>query len=168
MTMLESLYFYNFFIYLMFISLLFINVVIFLYKGFALHTIAKKLNSKSAYLAWIPFLRFFLYPILAKKKWGWALIPVLLIILPILFMPFKIIPFINIFLIILIIIGIILFFIFRTYWIWKIFQRRNYNGALSLLTLINIGFLIVIGFVAWKDNNLKTEIFKNKKKNLKK
>ncbi len=161
--MINDLNLYNFVIYLILVSVLFIKLILFIYKSFALYTIAKKLNSKNAYLAWIPVIRFFIYPILAKKKWGWALIPILLITLPLFFLSFKTIPFINIFLIVLILMGIILFFTFRTYWMWQIFKRRNYNGALSLLTLVEIGFLIVIGFVAWKDNDLKKKQFKIKK-----
>jgi len=128
-----------------------ILLAVFLYKAFALFTIAKKLKSKYSFLAWIPVAQFFLYPILAEERWEWGFIALIPILVPILFFPFTIIPFINMFLTILILIGTLILVSFRTYWIWKIFERRNYNGALSLLTLVSILNLFVIGLVAWVD-----------------
>lgn len=163
---LGSLLFFTFFISMILI------IVLFLYKAFAFYTIAKKLGSKYGFLAFIPIGQLFLYPILAKERWGWALIPLLLITLPLFFMPFSIIPFINLFLIFLIIIGTVVLLGFRTFWYWKIFQKRNYNGALSILTLVSLIDLIVIGFVAWNDVDKKTkqkiEKVKINKKSLKK
>ncbi len=135
----------------MFFTALMIILIVFLYKAFALYTIAKKLNSKYAFLAWIPVAQFFIYPILAKERWEWGFIALLPIVLPLLFLPFAIIPFVNYFLIILITVGVLTLILFRTYWIWKIFERRHYHGALSLITLINLGCLIILGIVAWKD-----------------
>ncbi len=145
-----------FVLYTVFIALL-IALIVFLYKAYALFTIAKKLGSKHAYLAWIPIAQFFLYPLLADEKWEWGLIAMLPIALPFLFLPFAIIPFVNLFLLLLIIIGVVTLYAFRTYWIWKIFEKRNYHGALSLLTLINVACLIILGIVAWRDNKVVKE-----------
>lgn len=147
---------------------LFLIIIVFLYKAFALYTIAKKLGSKHAYLAWIPIAQFFLYPILADEKWEWGLIALLPIVTPLLFIPFAIIPFVNFFLVLLIAIGVLTLIAFRTYWIWKIFEKRNYHGALSLLTLISIANLIILGIVAWKDNNKKSNLLKKDNKVIKK
>jgi len=142
-------------VFMLFTALIFI-LIVFLYKAFALYTIAKKLNSKYAFIAWIPIAQFFIYPILAEEKWEWGFIALLPIVLPLLFFPFAIIPFVNYFLIVLMTIGVLTLILFRTYWIWKIFERRNYHGALSLITLINLGCLIILGIVAWKDRKSST------------
>jgi hypothetical protein len=134
-----------------FYSAIIILFAVFLYRAFALYTIAKKLKSKYSFLAWIPVAQFFLYPILADEKWEWGFIALIPILVPLLFIPFTLIPFINMFLIILISIGTLILVSFRTYWIWKIFEKRNYHGALSLLTLINFVNLFVLGIVAWID-----------------
>jgi len=143
-------------LFTLFIALL-IMLIVFLYKAFALYTIAKKLNCKYAWIAWIPIAQFFLYPILAEEDWGWGFIALIPIAIPLLFLPFTIVPFINIFLVILIAIGGLIFIIFKTYWLWKIFEKRKYHGALSLLTLIDIVDLVVLGIVAWKDKTGKVK-----------
>ncbi len=142
-------------------------LIIYLYKAFALYTIAKKLNSKYAFLAWIPIIQFFVYPILAEERWEWGLIALLPIILPFFFLPFAVVQFVNLFLVFLIVIGALTLIIFRTYWLWKIFEKRNYNGALSLLTIISLLNLIILGVVAWRDkksSKVKTPKSMTKKK----
>jgi hypothetical protein len=141
----------------MFYFAIIILLAVFLYKAFALYTIAKKLNSKYAFLAWIPIGQYFLYPIIAEERWEWGFIALLPIVTPLLFLPFTLIPFINMFLSLLILIGTLILVSFRTYWIWKIFEKRNYHGALSLLTLVSLANLIVLGVVAWVDKPSKKE-----------
>ncbi|NCP72176.1 hypothetical protein GW835_02165 [archaeon] len=147
----------------MFYFAIIILLAVFLYKAFALYTIAKKLNSKYAFLAWIPIGQYFLYPILAEERWEWGFIALLPIVAPLLFLPFTLIPFINMFLSLLILIGTLILVSFRTYWIWKIFEKRNYHGALSLLTLVSLANLIVLGIVAWVDKPSKKEKVSAKK-----
>lgn len=93
----------------------------------------KKLGYKKAWLAWIPIANLFLIPILAKKHWCWGWF----ILLPPVYIILAII------------------------WIWKIYERRNYPGWLSLLLIAwfipafnglgIIANLILFGFVAWSD-----------------
>jgi len=117
---------------MMFFILIF-GVALYIYYGFAFSTIAKKLKYKQDWLAWIPIANLFLLPILAKKQWQWGFL---------LFVPIA-----NI--------------VFAIIWLWAIYERRKYPGWLSLIPiamiipmigwLAGIAQLIVIGFVAWKD-----------------
>ncbi len=104
-----------------------ISIALYIYNALVFQTIAKKLNYKKPWLAWIPIFNMFLYPILAKKHWALGFL--------------FIIPFVN----------IIIYFIF----LWTIFKRRGYSGALSLIQVIpiigSLGHLVVLGVVAWKD-----------------
>jgi hypothetical protein len=114
-----------------------IAIVIYVYSAFAWMTIAKKLNYKNSWLAWIPFANFAM--ILQLGGFAWGLI--FLMLIPILGW------------IALAVLGIIA--------TWRIFEKRKYPGALSLITLgsmipwigiiAGIGNLIVLGLVAWSD-----------------
>jgi|SRR3989344_7787297 len=118
----------------MMMSLVFLFCVgLYVYYGLAFSTIAKKLKYKQPWLAWIPIANFFLLPILAKKEWQWGFI--------------LLVPFVNM--------------VFAIIWLWAIYERRKYPGWLSLIPiaiiipmigwLAGIAQLIIIGFVAWKD-----------------
>jgi hypothetical protein len=108
-------------------------LALYVYWALAFMTIARKLKYDKPWLAWIPIANFFLLPILAKKKWTWGFM---------FFVP-------------------IAGFVFMIIWTWKIYERRNYPGALSLIylgTLIpivnwfaGIANLVVLGLVAWYD-----------------
>ena len=110
-----------------------IGVAVWVYFGFILQTISKKLKYKKDWLAWIPVARWALIPILAKKHWTWVFM--------------FLVPIAN--------------FVFFIIWMWKIYERRKYSGALSLVFighaipfigwLAGIANLIILGFVAWKD-----------------
>jgi len=110
-----------------------IVIAVWVYMGFVLQTLSKKLRYKKDWLAWIPVARWALIPILTKKHWA------------------------NVFWFILPIVNVILLII----WTWKIYERRKYPGALSLIFighaipfigwLAGIANLIVLGIVAWKD-----------------
>ena len=110
---------------------LILMVALYVYVALALSTIAKKLKYNQPWLAWIPVANLFLLPILAKKHWAWGFI--------------FLVPIINI--------------VFAIIWTWKIYERRGYPGALSLIIIATcipvLGFLaiiaslIVLGIVAW-------------------
>jgi len=115
------------------ITALLIFLGLYVYTAFAWMTIGKKLGYKKSWLAWIPIANLFLLPILAKKHWAWGW--------------FFLLP--------------PVYFVFAIIWLWKIYERRNYSGWLSLLLILwilpmsGLGLiinLIVFGFVAWKDN----------------
>jgi hypothetical protein len=108
-------------------------VICYIYMGFVLSTIAKKLGYEKPWLAWIPIAQFALYPILAKKNWPWVFI--------------LLVPIVNI--------------VFLIMWTWNIFEQRKYPGWLSLLPLgscipfisglFGLATMVVWGLVAWKD-----------------
>jgi len=104
-----------------------IGIAIYVYNGFVLMTIAKKLKNPRPWLAWIPVANFFLLPQLAGQAWQYGF--------------FIFLPLVNI--------------VFLIYWFWHILEKRKYAGALSLLILIPylgvIAWLITIGIVAWHD-----------------
>ncbi len=157
-----------FIFFIVIIVAIIIFILVFLYKAFAWFTIAKKLNYKQAWLAWIPIANFFLLPILASKNWAWGLIS----FIPIILLPLTIIPLVGSFFLTLsglFILGM------RIYWTWLIFEKRNYQGWFSLFQAIpligDLTHLIILGVVAWKDkvvkkpiNNISTKKSKNSKK----
>ncbi|MFA5259487.1 MAG: hypothetical protein WC979_08665 [Candidatus Pacearchaeota archaeon] len=105
---------------------------LYIYTAFAWMTIGKKLGCKKSWLAFIPIANLFLLPMIAKKHWAWG-------------WWFLLPP---------------VYFILAIIWVWQIYERRNYPGALSLLLILwilpiwGIGLLVnlvIFGFVAWKD-----------------
>lgn len=108
-------------------------IALYVYMALAWSTIARKLKYENDWLAWIPLACFALMPILAEKDWPWVFI--------------LLIPVVNI--------------VFMIMWMWRIYERRNMHGALSLITIGNyipfiswiagIANLVLIGVAAWKD-----------------
>lgn len=123
------------------IALAFI-LVYWIYTGFAWQTIARKLKYKKDWLAWIPFARTAMILELGSFNWAWAF----LWLLPILgWIPLGVLSIIS---------------------EWRIFELRNYPGWFSLVSLLSIagqelggiatiGHLVILGFVAWKDQKKK-------------
>jgi len=114
------------------ITVLLVLFSLYLYTAIAWMTIGKKLGYKNSWLAFIPIANLFLLPILAKKHWAWG-------------WWFLLPP---------------VYFVLAVIWIWQIYERRNYPGALSLLLILwilpiwGLGLLvnlIIFGFVAWKN-----------------
>ena len=115
------------------IVFLVVMLALYIYYALVWQTIARKLGYSKPWVAWIPIVNIILFPILAKKHWAWVFI--------------LLVPFANI--------------VFMFIWMWKIFERRNYPGWLSLLPLLSIipilnilvgiGYLVLMGLVAWKD-----------------
>ena len=122
------------------IGILFMVLVLaalYVYHSLAWMKIAKKMKYKKSWLAWIPVADLAMRLKLGKFHWAW----VFLILIPILgWIPLGVLVVIS---------------------TWRIFEKRNYPGWLSLLPLLGgvkglgmvvwIGFLIMLGFVAWKD-----------------
>jgi hypothetical protein len=110
-----------------------VGLALYVYLALALMTIAKKLGYDKPWLAWIPIANLFLLAILAKKEWYFG------------FLAF--IPLVGV--------GFVIWFL------WVIYERRNYPGWLSLIPLGSmipvVGFLaaianlVVLGLVAWSD-----------------
>ena len=112
-------------------------LAIYIYSAFAWMAIGNKLKYKNSWLAWIPIANFAMILQLGDFPWGL----IFLVLIPILGW------------IALAVLGIIA--------TWRIFEKRKYPGALSLISLAAaipwVGFiagiasLIVLGFVAWTD-----------------
>lgn len=103
----------------------------YIYHALAWSTIARKLKHKRPWLAWIPFASSAMRLQLGRFHWAW----VFLYLVPIL--------------------GWIAIFVLLTISHWSIFRKRRYPGWFSLAWIIpkvgTILYLIIIGFVAWKD-----------------
>jgi len=109
----------------------------YIYTSFVWVSIAKKLKYKNSWLAWIPFARWAM--ILQLGDFHWAL--VFLALIPIL--------------------GWIALWVLLIIATWRVFEKRKYPGFLALIPILgflpaigwiaNPAFLILIGFVAWKD-----------------
>jgi hypothetical protein len=103
----------------------------YIYFALAWSTIAKKLKYKRPWLAWIPFANLAMILQLGGFGWGW----IFLFLIPIL--------------------GWIVLVVLMIIATWRIFEKRNYPGWFSLSMIIpKIGailYVIIIGFVAWKD-----------------
>lgn len=112
-------------------------ILLYVYVAFAWYTIAKKLNHKSPWLAWIPFANVALTLQLGGFHWAW----VFLLLVPIL--------------------GWIAIWVMLIIATWRVYEKRKYPGWLSLLPLAgaiptvgglaSIANLIILGFVAWRD-----------------
>ena len=122
----------------MIISMIVITLILliacYIYRSIAWMKIAKNSKYKYPWLAWIPFANGAMR--LQLGGFHWALI--FLWLIPIL--------------------GWIALWVLLIISHWRIFERFGYYGALSLIQLADIvfkgvgtlGYLIVIGFVAWK------------------
>lgn len=115
----------------------FVAIAGYVYGALVWMTIAKKLGYDKPWLAWIPIANLFLLPILAKKHWAMGFL---------LFLP---------------IVNIVLLVI----WIWRIYEKRNYPGWLSLVPLLGlipilsivaqIANIVIWALVAWVDRPAK-------------
>lgn len=127
-------------------TILLFALVVFLiywvYTSLAWSTIGKKLKYKNNFLALIPFARTAMIFELGNFNWAWA------------------------FLWLLPIIGWIAIWVLGIIASWRIFELRNYPGWFALIIalsmvgkelggLASIGYLIILGFVAWKDQKKK-------------
>jgi len=114
-----------------------IGIAVYIFTSMAFMTIAKKLKHPYPWMAWIPFANFALILQLGNFHWAW----IFLLFIPILGW------------IALMIMGIIA--------TWRIYEKRNYPGVLSLISLLGgipiVGWLasiasfVILGLVAWVD-----------------
>jgi len=114
-----------------------IALAFYLFFSFAWMTIAKKLEHPYPWLAWIPFANFALILQLGNFHWAW------------------------IFLIFLPVIGWIALIVMSIISTWRIYEKRDYPGYLSLMSLLSgipavgwlasIAHLVILGLVAWVD-----------------
>lgn len=108
-----------------------VAIALYVYHALAWQTIAKKQKHKYPWLAWIPFANLALIFELGGFHWAW----IFLAIIPVL--------------------GWIAVFVLMIIACWRIFEKRKYPGWFGLAPIIpkigGILYLIVIGFVAWKD-----------------
>ena len=121
----------------MFLIFLVIAVIFYVYYALAWHTIAKKLKHKKPWLAWIPIANCAMILQLGKFNWKW------------------------IFLVLLPIFGWIALGVMIIISMWRIYEKRNYPGWLSLTMVIStipvisyfaiVADAVIIGLVAWKD-----------------
>ena len=117
-------------------------LVYWIYTGFAWSVIGKKLKYKNNWLGWIPFARTAMVLELGNFNWAFAflwLIPIL---------------------------GWIALGVLSVIANWRIFEKRNYPGWFALIMVLSIvgksigglasvGYLVILGFVAWKDQKIK-------------
>lgn len=110
-----------------------VSIALYVYWALVWMTIARKLNYKNPWLAWIPVAQIFLIPILAKKHWTWGFM--------------FLVPIANV--------------VFLFIWTWNIFEQRKYPGWLALVPLLgfiplvgllaSLAYLVILGLVAWSD-----------------
>ena len=114
-----------------------VAVAVYVYSALAWITIAKKLQHKRPWLAWIPFANIALMLQLGGFGWGW----VFLILVPIL--------------------GWIALAVLLIIATWRVYEKRKYPGWLALIPILQVvpilnwiawvANLVVIGLVAWAD-----------------
>lgn len=104
-------------------------ILVYVYTSFALMTLAKRLKTENAWLAWIPLANVYLITQIAKKEWWWTLIMIFA----------GVVPFIG-----------WLFSVGATiYMYYLIAERRKYPGWSAILMIIPFVNLIYLGFLAW-------------------
>ncbi|MFT4308057.1 MAG: hypothetical protein ACMXYM_01670 [Candidatus Woesearchaeota archaeon] len=118
-----------------------IGLALYVYYSLAYMTIARKLNTEPAWLAWIPIANFYLI-------WKMSRTPVWTIIVAAVSMLLVWVPFLNF--VLMLAVGAI-----SLYWLWRIAEQRRYPGWIVLLVLIPVvgGFvsLALPGVLAWVD-----------------
>jgi len=108
---------------------IFLFLGLYVYFSFAWYTIGKQLKYKNNWLAWVPIARISMILQLGGFHWAW----VFLILIPVLgWIPLVVLMIIS---------------------KWRIFEKRKYQGWLSLFQIIpkvgGLAYMIILGFVAW-------------------
>ncbi|MCA9485308.1 MAG: hypothetical protein KC506_00515 [Nanoarchaeota archaeon] len=127
-------------------------IALYVYTSYTWMIIARKLKYKREWLAWIPVASWAMMLQLGGFHWAW----IFLVLIPIL--------------------GWITLLVLLIIATWRIFEKRSYPGWLSLSMIIpkigGILYLIIIGFVAYRDNrserSMTTRKSPTKKKTAKK
>jgi len=109
-----------------------ISIGIYVYFALALSKIAKKTGYAKTWLAWVPLVNLFLFPILTGREWTWGLL--------------FFVPVVNV--------------VFLTICLWKMLEKEGYDGKWSLILLgglaaktspvMFISFMVILGVLAWK------------------
>ena len=129
----------NMYLLIILIALIF---AFYIYTSFAFRKLARRTNTKPAWLAWLPIVG---KPILSSRiaQMHWW---------PILFLVVFFIPLVNIF-------TNLAFGVFYYIWLWKTFKRVNRPGWWPLLSLIpfigGIIFLVLLGIATWGKEKIK-------------
>jgi hypothetical protein len=133
----------------------------YIYFAMAWSSIARKLKYPRPWLAWIPFANISMLLQLGSFSWAW----VFLVLLPIgiMILTFALS---SLWLSLLLFLSYLPLMILVFISMWRVFERRGFAGALSLVfigTLIPflswlfwIAFSIIIGFVAWSETGEKS------------
>jgi len=100
-----------------------VSIAVYVFVAFCLFTIAKKTNTDSAWLAFIPIANIVLACQIAGKPWWWVFL--------------FFIPIVNV------VLGIIV--------MWKIAEARNKPGWLGILVIIPVVNVIIFGILAFVD-----------------
>jgi hypothetical protein len=111
--------------------LILVLAAVYVYFALAWQTTAKKLKYKRPWLAWIPFANLAMILSIGGFHWAWIFL--------------LVIPFL----------GWLAVYVLLIIATWKILEKRNYPGWLSLSMIVpkigGILYLILIGFTAWAD-----------------
>ena len=108
-----------------------VMIALYVYFALALQSIARKLKYKNPWLAWIPFLNIAMIFQLGNFHWAWVFLYLA-----------TAIPLVGFLAVLALLVLTIISF-------WRMFEKLNYSGALSLLLLVPVARLIMIGVVAW-------------------
>ena len=112
---------------------LLVLLALYIYYALALMTIARKLKTEPAWLAWIPLANVYLvWKISKTPTWSgilWIVGAVL-----------SWVPLVG-----------LLPAAMMIFWFWKIAEMRNYPGWISILLLVPLANLVVPGLLAWVD-----------------
>jgi len=109
-------------------AILIVGILIYVYFALALMTMAKRLKTPNAWLAWIPIANFYLITQMAKQDGLWTL-AILLSLIPM--------------------VGPILLLVVTIWFMWIIVERIKFPGWTSLLLIIPVVNIIMWGVWAW-------------------
>ncbi len=144
------------------IPVLVVLLGLWIYTSFAYMEIARKLKYKNPWLAWIPFARGAMVLQLGNLPWGWVFLWSPLLLLPLAYLGNLAL---SVFVLLLVIGGSVAFTVLCYISRWRFFEKRGYYGWLALIPLVGmvlgylsilagLAFLIILGFVAWKDGKM--------------
>lgn len=140
------------FFLVMFLLLFFLFfLALYIYNSIALQTLAKRFNLQNTWFAWIPFLNIYLTLQLANMD----TMLMIVFVLPIILQVFTFIPYISILAVILIALSSLATHVIIVIAYMKICERRGYDKALGLLSIVYIAQLVLLGILAWGKDNTK-------------
>jgi len=107
-----------------------IGSILYVYIAFALGSLAMRYSYRHHWIAWIPIVNLFLFPVIAKKKWQYGFIFFIPLTTLLLFVAQGAI--FNM----IIVVGISIAIAFFIYCMWLIYERRGFHGAYSLIIIL--------------------------------